>query len=49
MSTVQVWMLVAASFFALACVEMYWQRRKGQSFWRALRTWFGKIVDILSG
>jgi hypothetical protein len=48
MTPVQVWMIVAASLLALACVEMYWQLRRGQSFWRALRTWFGKIVDILS-
>jgi hypothetical protein len=42
-------MIVAAGFFALACVEVYWRLRKGESFWRALRTWFGRIADILSG
>jgi hypothetical protein len=49
MNAVQIWTLVAASFFVLACVEMYWRLRNGESFWRALRAWFGKIVDILAG
>jgi hypothetical protein len=46
---VQAWLIVAAGFFVLACVEMYWQLRKGDSLWRAVRSWLSRIVDILSG
>jgi hypothetical protein len=49
MNEVRWWLLFAAGFFVLACVELYMRLRKGTSLWRALREWTVKIVDILSG
>jgi len=46
---VPIWLIVAAGFLVLACVEMCWRLRNRDSLWRAVRGWLGRVVDILSG